>query len=360
MGMAAAGANRSIGAALVTASSIGFAASSIIVRAASDSGLSTFAITFYVGCVRFILCALVVLARGEVSARALCAGQGYDFVLLCIFRQALGALSIVGAFGAFARIPIGNATVLLFTSPVWTIAMARVCLGEAVTRTGQLSAVFVILGVALVARASASVDEAAKATQNAAAPLVGEAAGTAAGLVGTACALVASVSDAMFIVATRAIDNRQDSVTLTMWMGFSIVATMAPICAVSGVELTPANVSSTTIIALVASGFISLLSNVWLNMGLEKLEAAPANVLGALQVPIAYLLQLTLMRQPATLSAGLGALIIVVCALLVTLTKAEPPPERWDEQQQDEPSDAQPLLGVGRQQAISIGVEHLE
>jgi drug/metabolite transporter (DMT)-like permease len=119
---------------------VGFAIASMIVRRAADSGLATFAITLYVGLVRFIICALIVLARGNVRERALCIAEGWEFLALCTLRQALGVVSIVGAFGAFSRIPIGDATVLLFTSPVWTTAMARVWLGEPTTRTGQVRA----------------------------------------------------------------------------------------------------------------------------------------------------------------------------------------------------------------------------
>lgn len=341
MGEASAALARSIGAALVVLSAFGFALSSIIVRSAADAGLGTPTITFYVGLVRFSMCALFTLSRGDVRRRALCGGQGWDFVALCVFRQALGAVSILCAFGAFAKIPIGNATVLLFTSPVWTTAMAFFWLREPVTRTGQVAAVFVCLGVALVARSSAGGED-----QSAAAAAAAKAsAGTSAAVIGTVLALGASFSDAAFLVATRAIGPRQDSVTLTMWMGFSIAITTGPLCLLMSLPLSPYGISRTTLLFLFVGGNVSLLANVFLNMGLEKLEAAPANVLGALQVPIAYVFQMVVMHQPASPSAAFGALVIVVCALLVTLAKAEQPALQTDVVHSDAESDVHPLLG---------------
>ena len=332
---------RSVGALLVVLSALGFAMSSIIVRSAADAGLATLAITFYVGLVRFAMCLLFVLLRGDVRKRALCAGHGWDFVALCVFRQALGAVSILGAFAAFAKIPIGNATVLLFTSPVWTTAMAFCWLGEPITRTGQIAAVFVCAGVALVAHASASGDGDGVAPD-------GVAVDATAAVVGTALALVASLSDAAFLVATRAIGPRQGSVPLTMWMGFSISASTGPLCVLMGIPIAPGSVASRTLLILFAGGIASLLANVALNCGLEKLEAAPANVLGALQVPIAYVLQLAIMHQAATPSATFGAAVIVVCALLVTLAKGEPAPSLASAAPGDVEGDAQPLLGARR------------
>jgi drug/metabolite transporter (DMT)-like permease len=176
----------------------------------------------------------------------------------------------------------------------------------------QFAAFFVCGGVALVARASSS-------------PHESDGIGLGAGLIGTVCALVASVSDAAFLVATRAIGRRQDAVTLTMWMGFAIVLVMAPLCLAAGVAMVPARAAdvASTVSTLLCGGVISLLSNVFLNMGLERLEAAPANVLAALQVPAAYFLQVALFAEPASPAAALGAGIIVTCALAVTLAQAD-------------------------------------
>lgn len=336
------GPSRTLGAALVVLSAFGFAMSSIIVRLSADAGLGTLVITFYVGLVRFSVCALFVLARGDVQRRVLCGGQPRDFVALCVFRQASGASSILCAFGAFAKIPIGNATVLMFTSPVWTTALAFFCLGEPVTRTGQIAAVFVCVGVALVARASAS----GEGESGAADLLPGAAVGASVALVGTILSLCASLCDAAFLVATRAIGPRQDPVTLTMWMGFFIVATTGPLCVATSVPLVPESLSRSALLLLFAGGNVSLLGNVFLNMGLEQLEAAPVNVLGALQVPIAYVFQVAVMQQPASSSAAFGALVIVVCALLVTLAKAEPSLAAQGDAFADDAESEHPLLSA--------------
>ncbi|KAJ1626831.1 hypothetical protein T492DRAFT_1030020 [Pavlovales sp. CCMP2436] len=349
---------RARGAALIIASALGFAVSSMIVRRAADDGLDTCAITFYVGCVRFVLCLLVVLARGDLRNKALCGGQGWAFLALCTVRQGIGAFSILAAFVAFARIPIGNATVLLFTSPVWTTCLAFCCLGERVTRTGQVAAVLVCLGVALVAHTSASGDATQAATEAVAANGGARASkGATTAVVGTVFALLASVSDACFYVATRAIGNRQDSVTLTMWMGFSIITTVGPLCMLVGVPLGSEHVERGTMLSLAAGGTASLLANVFFNLGLERLEAAPANVLGALQVPIGFVIQV-LLGQPCSPVAVLGATVIVVCALAVTLTKPEPAAAAAREDGDAE--DAFPLLGRAGTWTKVLAVDHLE
>lgn len=296
---------RVCGALLIAMSSLLFAAVSVLVRRLLDTGFSSAAVAFYNGAIRLVICATIVSLRGAPALRsAFCAGHNWRFVALCALRQASGVVSVLCAFAAYALIPIGDAASFIYASPVWTGLLASCWLREPLTCARLLSALCVCAGVVLVVRSSASASAAA-----------GESGMSADALVGSALALVSSVALATMVVATRAIGRRQDAVSLTMWLGALLAASALLVVWWSGAPLVPraANMFSWLELAGLALG--ALAANVCMNLGLQRLDAAPAAVISSLEVMFSYAFQLSLLNEPLRPSAIAGAAIIVACAL---------------------------------------------
>jgi drug/metabolite transporter (DMT)-like permease len=298
---------RAVGAALVAFSSLSFATASLGVREASLAGFSVGANTFYIGLVRFVGAELVVLLRSDWRASVFCRGQSSAFVLLVVMRQAVGCVSLVCTYAALARMPMGEATALLFTAPVWTTALAYCALGEAITRANVAGALVSCVGVGMVALGS-----------------TGEAiteAGRSSRALGTVMALIAAATLAALIVATRAIGARQPALVLTGWYGAALVLTGALLISATGVpELAPAGGASVrTWVLLLCSGVSSLLGNMALTVGLRSLEAGAANVLGTLEIVFAFGFQITVLGSKTTALSLAGAAVIIGAALGVSL-----------------------------------------
>lgn len=71
---------------------------------------------------------------------------------MLLFRACAGLVGLCCFFYALTALPIADATLIQFSSPVWTAAIAAVALGEGMRR-GEISGVLIsLVGVALVAR----------------------------------------------------------------------------------------------------------------------------------------------------------------------------------------------------------------
>jgi drug/metabolite transporter (DMT)-like permease len=96
--------------------------------------------------VRFALMLAPVLLP-QVMRRALVA-QRLD---LLAYRGIFGGTAVLLYFMALSHIPVGIATLLNYSSPVWSVAFARLFLGERLDRRLAGPLVAALLGVVLVA-----------------------------------------------------------------------------------------------------------------------------------------------------------------------------------------------------------------
>ncbi|KAG8459126.1 hypothetical protein KFE25_002533 [Diacronema lutheri] len=299
---------RTRGALLVGGSAFAFATSSLLVRVALDEGFGSSAVAFYNGALRLLLCALFVALRGADSRHgALCAGRDWRFVALCALRQTSGVVSILCSFGAYARIPIGDATSLIYSSPVWAVLIAAFWLREPLTRARLVASALVCAGVVLVAKADR------RRVGSAAVPA--ELHASMQSVVGSVLALTAAVALATMVVTTRAIGTQQDAVALTMWLGGLLSASALAAMAATGEGLAPADATARSWLALVGLALTSLVANVCLNLGLQRLDAAPAAVISSLELLFAYFFQSALLGQPLRPAAVVGGALIAASAL---------------------------------------------
>jgi drug/metabolite transporter (DMT)-like permease len=127
---------------LMAASAVGFAAMAFAAKLATER-LPGSQVAF----VRFAVMLLPLLAVPRLLRQSVTV-QRLD---LLAYRGIFGGAAVLLYFLALARIPVGLATLLNYSSPVWSVAFARLFLGERLDRRLLLPLVAALTGLAFAA-----------------------------------------------------------------------------------------------------------------------------------------------------------------------------------------------------------------
>lgn len=96
--------------------------------------------------VRFGLMLLPLIAVPGLARRAVT----FDRLDLLVYRGVFGGIAVLLYFLALAHVPVGTATLLNYSSPIFSVLFAAFFLGESVRRWVLLPAAVAFLGVAMV------------------------------------------------------------------------------------------------------------------------------------------------------------------------------------------------------------------
>lgn len=304
---------RLVGGAFIVASALCVSIHSCAVRLVSEDGFSTPCITFWVGVVRLTIALTIVPFRSQWRPTVFCTGHAARFVALVAFRQLVGVAALGSLYAAFARMPLGEATALCYTAPIWTNLLARLFLHEPLTHVNLGAAILACGGVGLLAVSTSS----SHATAD------DDASGQSdeqqqQHSLGTALALVGAALTAGVMVSTRAIGNRLPAVVSSGWYGFSLIATSLPWMAALGLEVAPRAAHARSWATILCSASVSFGAQVLLIMGLQRLEAGPGNVLATLEIVFSFTWQVTILGTASPPLAILGTAVIIVCAAAVS------------------------------------------
>lgn len=133
------------GLALTTLSGILFALASLFVKL-SNTTIPAFEIIF----VRLVVQTVFVIPPA-IYSRANILGDKKQRIFLIIFG-AINFVCISSIYGAFTLLPLGDATVIISTTPVFTAIMAYFVLKEAWHKHDVVSTFFCLAGVVLITR----------------------------------------------------------------------------------------------------------------------------------------------------------------------------------------------------------------
>jgi drug/metabolite transporter (DMT)-like permease len=133
----------------ILASGVLFAIMSAFTRMAIDNGMSSMQVVCTAGVVRWFGLAISV-ARAKQSPFAPRSAR-----LLLVLRSLCGMTAYSLATYSFGVMPIGDATTIFLTSPVWAALLGFVVLREPLRLTDALALLLALVGVVLVARPEA-------------------------------------------------------------------------------------------------------------------------------------------------------------------------------------------------------------
>jgi drug/metabolite transporter (DMT)-like permease len=207
-------------------------------------------------------------------------------------RGLVGSLGLFCVFAALMRLPLAVATVIQYLNPLFTALLAWPLLGERFG-WGLLPALLTgWLGVVLIA---------------------GPAGGGAAGLPlgGVLIALVGALLSALAYVQVRELGRSEHPLVIVFWFPLVSVPLSLPLVLLDPVAPTPVE-----LLWLLAVGLFTQLGQLGLTRGLTGLPAARATTIGYAQVPFAALGGWWLFGEPFDARRMLGALLVLVAAVL--------------------------------------------
>ena len=277
-------AGRLRGVALMLASALGFSVMSLLVKVAS-SELPAMEIVF----VRSLF---MTAATAALVARAGAPVLGVD-------RRTLAARGIVGAaamcllYWSLGRLPLGDATTVHYTAPVWTALAAAWLLGERVPRTVVVGVAASLTGVVLIARPTALA--------------------AAADPVAVATALASALLSGVAYTLVRKLRSTDAPATIILWLSAAGIAASAPF-ALSGAWRWP---SATAWLVLAGIGLATLVGQFALTHGLRRLEAGTATTIGYAQIVFAFGWGALVFGEQPSAGAVAGAGLVAASVALV-------------------------------------------
>ncbi|KAJ1859879.1 hypothetical protein LPJ73_001644, partial [Coemansia sp. RSA 2703] len=134
------------GLGLAGLSAVAFAAMTLLVRMLSDQGFTALQIMAWRSIVQTLAATATCLAMGVRPLHV----TGWKTFRWVLVRAVCGGLGHLLYYAALGGLPMGVATVLFFTNPLWTALVASRALGEAFDRRAQRLSLACLAGIALV------------------------------------------------------------------------------------------------------------------------------------------------------------------------------------------------------------------
>ena len=285
------------GMLLVGASALCFSVMTLLVSSIARAGIPSFQIVFINAAYRCILC---------VPQLWLCRLKRWPIITsyptgVLVFLRALGGFGgITCAFYAFSVLPLGDATVILFTAPVWTSLLAALVLHESLHSTDCLSIVFSLAGVAMVARPGATEAGSPEATHR---------------LLGSCLALAGAMFSAVAYCCVRKLSGSVAPIFLVAF--FSLLSlVLSPGCLwIFGQQW--AEIPDWKTWGYIAGmGPIGYVGQLLLNSGLQLGVASRTTLAGNLEIVFAFILQNLFLHDAAKRLSVAGACLIAFCSFL--------------------------------------------
>ncbi|HLA63840.1 MAG TPA: DMT family transporter [Rhodothermales bacterium] len=276
----------SAGLWLMVLSALGFSGMSLFVKLAAHT-LPTMEIVF----ARSVLMAAVTY--GLLHRRGLPA-RGVNRPLL-FARAAIGSTALSLLYFALGRLPLGDATTIHYTAPIWTALTASLLLGERVGPRVAGSIALSLAGVLLVARPSFLF-------------------GTDGALegIGVLAAVGGSVLSGIAYTLVRRLRTTDAPLVIVFWLS-AVGALGAFPFALGGWAMPDAQ----TWAYLAAAGGMTLVGQVALTYGLHRLPAGRATAVGYVQILFAFAWSMLVFDVHPDAGSILGALVVLTGVLLV-------------------------------------------
>ncbi len=259
----------------------------------------------------------VVLVRGAISLvmaavlvrRAGVSPWGNRKGLL-VWRGLVGFASLSCFYWSVVYLPLGEATVIQYTNPVWTALLSAWLLRERLTRIEVAASAAALGGVALIARPGF---------------LFGShAAGLDPGTV--LVALAGAVCAAMAYVSVRRLSRTEHPHVIVFYFTLVTVPTALPFLAAGAVWPTPREW-----LLLVGVGVTALLGQVFLTGGLQREQAGRATAIGYVQIVFAAGWSALFFAQYPDAAALAGALLVLAGVLVLARRRPPARAERVEE-----------------------------
>lgn len=285
----------SAGARYILASTLFFSLMSVMVKLAGQ-GLPVQEIVFARGVVSLPLAYWLVRRAGV----PMWGNRRWIMVL----RGLIGFAAMSCFYFALTRIPIAEATVLHFTSPLWTALLAALLLREPVTGRIIASIAVSFAGVILITRPGFLFGGAAAGTD----------------LVGVGAALLGAILAAGAYVTVREASKTEHPLVIVFYFPLVMIPATAPFWPSFQLPV------GWEWLVLLGVGVSTQIGQVFLTRGLSLEHAARAMTIGYAQIVLVAIWGMVFFGEFPDIWSAAGALLVIAGTLAVALSRRTPVP----------------------------------
>ncbi|KAJ2398782.1 hypothetical protein GGI23_003039 [Coemansia sp. RSA 2559] len=290
-------------------SALGFSANSVCVKALAVAKFPSLEIVFARSVMQLVLGLLGCLYYGISPVGPV--GQGsWPVRKLLVQRGAAGAFGNACFFYALTKMTLADATVVFFTSPVFSAIFANAMLGEPYGAFDRVASAVCMLGIVLVLKPTMVFGSAEVASL-----YVGDQAR------GAAAALVGAMSGAFAYCVVRKVGRGVHSMVHVVYFGFLSMAgsSLAMYAGAQQTARAPESTYEWAVMAMV--GVFAFFGQVLLNRGLQLAPAGPGTLMRNLDVVFAFLFGITLFGEIPDWISVSGSVVIISCTVAMGLRK---------------------------------------
>jgi drug/metabolite transporter (DMT)-like permease len=223
---------------------------------------------------------------------------------ILVLRGLIGFAAMSCFYFALTRIPIAEATVLHFTSPMWTALLAGLFLGERVTRRVIASIAVSFAGVLLITRPA----------------LLFGAAAAQVDLLGVGVGLLGAMLSSGAYVAVREASKTEDPLIIVFYFPLVTIPATAPFW--SSFELP----HGWTWLVLLGVGVSTQLAQVFLTRALSLQPAARAITIGYSQIVFVTIWGVIFFAEFLNTWSAVGSLLVIAGTLAIATGQRTPVP----------------------------------
>jgi drug/metabolite transporter (DMT)-like permease len=320
------GKKKGIGLILVAVSAISFSVMSMLIKLANrkGEGLSALSLSMYRGVLSFIFnfmySTLYLKIPNKFSVIGIGLGLSKVQIIALVGRSIAGTLSLTCGFFAFTLLPLGDASSLIFTSPILTFILARIFLKEAIGIFELVCGLISLIGVCLISKPKflfGTDFPLLNATMN---TTFNEKGGIdeKQHLLGVVAALSAALASAGAYVFVRKLGDVKAETVVGSFM-FTAFWVNAILSLLTNTFTFPSTV--TQVAYIIGIGFCGFFGQIMMTRGFALVEAGVASVMRNVDIVMAYVWSVIILHENISVFSIIGAFIIMSSAIAVTLNK---------------------------------------
>ncbi|XP_026477779.1 solute carrier family 35 member G1 [Ctenocephalides felis] len=284
-----------LGLILATLSSLFFSLSSVIVKGLVDINPMELAAFRFVG---VLLPAIpIVLYKQEPIFP-----EGKRVMLL--LRSFVGTTGLMLSFYAFRHMPLGDASVIVFSVPVFVAIFARLFLKEPCGPFNVISIILTLIGVILITKSELVLDKDTDSESN----------NNTSDVWSVVAAFSATLFGANVYVLLRALKGLHFSIIMTNFGTFGLIQTIM-ITYMIGALCMPK--CGTDRILVVALALFSFGGQILLTMALQFEQAGPVAIARSADIVFAFIWEIVFFQETPNIFS-IGGALLVICSVLLT------------------------------------------
>ncbi|XP_053695866.1 solute carrier family 35 member G1 [Sabethes cyaneus] len=233
--------------------------------------------------------------------------------IILVLRCFVGTTGLMLSFYAFRHMPLADASVIIFSTPVFVAIFARLFLRESCGMFNVLTIFLTLIGVVLITRPPFLFGDIG--TQSLADEQIME---TNYDVWGPVAALSSTLFGANAYVLLRALKGLHFSVIMTNFGAFALIYTLI-VCYYLGALCWP--LCGTDRLLVIALALFSFGGQILLTLALQYEQAGPVAIARSADIVFAFIWQIMFFREAPNVYSVLGALLVVSSVVLSGMRK---------------------------------------